>query len=327
MKLSQVSIAKISCTIAFTAMLLAPLPVRAWGEYGHRISGQVAAQNVPNEMPAFFRNAIDQLTYLNPEPDRWRDFIESKLDPALNGTKAPEHYIDTERLALMKTGMLELPVRDAFLMRAHEAKLQARDIGLLPYEILERFQQLRVEFRLWRAETDPRKRAFIEQRIINDAGILGHYVTDGANPHHTTVQHNGWTGENPRGYTTDHPFHNRFETTYVDSHIKIENLQPLVGATKPRVLTDMRAEMTKFLQDSNSQVEPLYQLEQREKFDDQTKNAAHKFFTMDRLTAGILMLRDIWWTAWITSEVTPEQKQMLENSRKSETPKPKTPKR
>lgn len=323
----QLSILKIFCTLALIALLLAPLPAKAWGEYGHRISGQVAAQNVPAGMPAFFRGAVDQLTYLNPEPDRWRDSIESNLDPALNWTKAPEHYIDAERLALMKVGMLELPARDAFLMKAHEVKLQARDIGLLPYEILERFQNLRVEFRLWRAETDPRKRAFIEQRIINDAGILGHYVTDGANPHHTTVQHNGWMGENPKGYTTDNTFHYRFESTYVETHIKSENLQPLVGATKPRVLTDLRGTIVKFLQDSNDQVEPLYQLEKREKFDEQTKNAEHKLFTIARLTAGIVMLRDLWWTAWVTSEVTPEQMQMLEKSRKTETPKSKTPKR
>jgi len=201
MKSFQTSVAKIFCALSLTAMLLAPFQrAQAWGEYGHRMSGQIAAQNAPAEMPAFFRGAVDQLTYLNPEPDRWRDFLESKLDPALSGTKAPEHYIDVERLTLMKTGMLELPVRDAFLAKAHDAKLQARDIGLLPYEILERFQNLRVEFRLWRAETDPRKRAFIEARIINDAGIMGHYVTDGGNPHHTTVQHNGWTGENPRHF-------------------------------------------------------------------------------------------------------------------------------
>jgi len=93
------------------------------------------------------------------------------------------------------------------------------------------------------------------------------------------------------------------------------------------VLTDVRAEIVKFLMDSNAQVEPLYNLERREKFDEQTKNSEHKLFTMDRLTAGIVMLRDLWWTAWVTSEVTPAQKQMLEDSRKQETPKSKTPKR
>ena len=40
---------------------------------GHRITGEVAARRVPEAMPAFFRNATQQLAYLNPEPDRWRD--------------------------------------------------------------------------------------------------------------------------------------------------------------------------------------------------------------------------------------------------------------
>jgi hypothetical protein len=40
---------------------------------------------------------------------------------------------------------------------------------------------------MWRAEKDSNKRKWIEQRIINDAGIPGHYVIDVANPHHTTI--------------------------------------------------------------------------------------------------------------------------------------------
>jgi hypothetical protein len=317
-------------SFALVLILLSPSASFAWGEYGHHLCGQVAAQNVPNEMPAFFRNAVDQLAYLNPEPDRWRDYVESKLDPALNATKAPEHYIDMERLAQMgNVGMLQLPVRDAFLERAHAAHLQARDIGLLPYEILERFQLLRVEFRLYRYETDPRKRAYIEQQIINQAGILGHYVTDGSNPHHTTVNHNGWTGDNPRGYTTDNTFHNRFESIYVETHIKPENVQPLVGAAKPRLITDIRGEITKYLNDTHSQLEQLYELEKRERFDEQTKSADHKLFTMERLAAGSIMLRDLWWTAWVTSELTPEQKEMLQKLKErdaSNSSKPKTPK-
>ena len=59
-------------------------------------------------------------------------------------------------------------------------------MGLLPFKMLEMTQQLRVDFRNWRAAPDSIK-PWIEARIIDDAGILGHYVADGSNPLHTTI--------------------------------------------------------------------------------------------------------------------------------------------
>ncbi len=43
----------------------------------------------------------------------------------------------------------------------------------------------------------------MEAAIIFYAGWLGHYVGDGSQPLHVTVNYNGWTGPNPHGYTTD----------------------------------------------------------------------------------------------------------------------------
>jgi hypothetical protein len=40
-----------------------------WGEVGHRLIGSAAASALPADTPAFFRDAADQLSYLNPEPD------------------------------------------------------------------------------------------------------------------------------------------------------------------------------------------------------------------------------------------------------------------
>ena len=45
----------------------------AWGDEGHRFINRVAAQKLPEDMPAFFRQAAARLEFLGPEPDRWRD--------------------------------------------------------------------------------------------------------------------------------------------------------------------------------------------------------------------------------------------------------------
>src|ERR1022692_3331273 len=40
-----------------------------------------------------------------------------------------------------------------------------------------------------------------EAEIVFLAGWLGHYVGDGSQPLHTSIQYNGWVGPNPHGYS------------------------------------------------------------------------------------------------------------------------------
>ena len=104
---------------------------------------------------------------------------------------SPDHYVDME---MVPAGAFNVASRYDFIVELLKSGRKPADAGFLPYRMLEMFQRMRVEFRLWRAEKDLRRRLWIEQRIINDAGVLGHYVSDGSNPHHTTIHHNGWVG-------------------------------------------------------------------------------------------------------------------------------------
>jgi hypothetical protein len=283
----------------------APPPANTmfWGEAGHRLIGRAAALAAPAQMPEFFRQAVAQLEYLNPEPDRWRDRRESAIDPAMDHAFAPEHFIDSE---LVPPGALEAPGRLAFLDSLRKAGQSGSVTGLLPYRILEMAQTLRVEFRLWRDAKDEATRRFIEQRIINDAGVMGHYVADGSNPHHTTIHFNGWsaTAANPKGFTTERNFHSRFESQYVETHMTIADVQPLV-ARDARVVASLRDGILAHIDQSHALVERLYELDKGQAFGPATTSADHKRFTAERLAAGATMLRDLWWTAWVTSEGPP----------------------
>lgn len=270
----------------------------AWGDEGHEMAGLIAAESLPGDMPAFFRDAAPQLAYLNPEPDRWRGRDEQALDPAMNAHHAVEHYVNFENVPPQ---YFDAPSRYDFIDSLHTAGMDVP--GLLTFRILELTQRLRVGFRDWRAADDERTRRYVEERIINDAGILGHYVTDGANPHHTTVHHNGWADgyPNPRGFTGDDSFHWRFESTFVRNHITIDDVR--VRATTPaRVFEDVRGAVLDFLQESHSHLETLYALEQQESFTADTRGEGHAEFAAERLARGAEMLRDLWWTAWVTSE-------------------------
>ncbi len=293
--------------VASAALLgLTPAPANArWGEFGHRLIAEVAVDALPAEMPAFFGAARAQLMYLNPEPDRWRERAEASSDPALDGGPASDHYINLERLPMpRRAGILAAPTRVAYNDSLKTLALEPASTGTLPFRIIEMTQLLRSDFRRWRAATDPAIRGWIEQRIINDAGILGHYVADAANPAHTTIHHNGWVGENPNGFATDNRFHGRFEGTFVQAKLTPADVRPLTDA-KARAFPSIRPAVLAYIQKSHGELERLYTLDKQLAFNDKNDGAEHKRFTAERLASASTMLRDLWWTAWATSAETP----------------------
>lgn len=294
------------CVLAVAVgIAITPALLFGWGELGHRLTGEAAALKMPAATPAFFRAATLELAYLNPDPDRWRDRRERSLDPALDGATAPDHFIDMEMVpSAVLTAALAAPDRYGYLDTLAKAGVKGQVMGLLPFRILELSQRLRQDFREWRAAPDSTK-PWIEARIIDDAGILGHYVADGSNPLHTSVQYNGWTGPNPSGFATDRRTHSRFESAYVGAQITLADVVPRVD-TVPRVFPELRPAIIAYLKESNSFVERLYELDKAHPFDAGTTAPEDKAFVSERLAAGARMLRDIWWTAWVTSAPSAE---------------------
>lgn len=277
-------------------VLVSATSLPRWGRAGHEIAGLAAVTSLPSEMPEFFRAAARQLGWLNYEPDRWREGRFREMDQGFQY----DHYIDGE---IIPTEALAAGDRFTYLGILQRAGLSqpARDAGILPFRILELQGRLTTAFKRWREEQDPVVRAWIEQRIINDAGVLGHYVADAANPHHTTVHFNGWADgwHNPNGYTTDRTFHGRFEGEFVGANVRIEDVRPHVG--EARFLDDVREEVFAHIERAHRELERLYQLEQQERFSRTTTSPAHKAFAVERLADGARMLGSLWWTAWVRS--------------------------
>ena len=273
-------------------------PTPRWGEHGHRLIGRAATDALPDAMPSFFRDAAEQLSYLNPEPDRWRSRTEGDLDRALGNAGAAEHYIDLE---LVPDSALHATDRLAFADSLVAHGERSGKVGLLPYVILELTQRIRIGFRLWRAAETDQERAWIEARILNDAGILGHYVADGANPHHTTIHYNGWAGDDGRFATLERGFHYRFESAYVEAHIALPEVEAAL-TTPTQALGPLRPAIWDYVAATHALVVPLYELDEAESFGPETAGEAHRAFAVDRLAAGAAMLRDLWWTAWVTSD-------------------------
>jgi len=316
--------ARIAVSSVLTSLLLSQ-PAWGWGNDGHMMINRVAAQFLPSDVPAFMRdkNALDTMQYLGPEPDRWRNRAEDELSK----TQAADHFIDMEWAAYGEVsctaptagcvdGKMYPRKRYDFIrgLTAGQAAFNAANptlkiqltpeqVGMQPWQTEEVWQRLKVDFREYRklvaAKQDTKP---VETAILYEAAWLGHYVGDGSQPLHTTIEYNGWQPytPNPNHYTTDHRIHSQFESAFVSANIKPEDVAKLVAESKPQVFKDEWLAYLDYLNHTNSLVEKTYQLEKAGGFTDAGTTEA-KAFTDERLAAGAIELRDMIYSAWLHS--------------------------
>lgn len=296
-------------TVVLLVFLALLLPLYGWWDEGHMLVNRAAALNVPRTMPLFFRTATPRLTYLGPEPDRWK-----WGGAALSNAESPEHYLNLEMLSGFN--LPDTRYRYYAQLAAKKAKDEAAGIkppggeeltpekvGTQPYAAIEVYQRLVVAFRDYRhLQASKRSTLSAEQDAVLYAGWLGHYVGDAAQPLHATVNYNGWVLDNPNGYTTDRHTHAKFEGDFVQHNLKKLDVAGTLHA--PVKLEHPFQDYLQFLRDSNAQVDKLYQLEKAKAFDGDG-TAAGVEFVRSRLAAGAQMLLSLWYTAWVESATDP----------------------
>jgi hypothetical protein len=273
----------------------------AWGTDGHLDVNRVAAEKIPADMPNFFQHAAAEIAYLGPEPDRWR----SPSEFALKNAQEPDHFIDLERVEWLNP----LPRgRYEFYQKLYEKRAAMGDhaddylperVGLQPYIVMEIYGRLVVAFHQYRElEKEHKPTAPAELTAIFYSGWLGHYVADGAQPLHTTIQYNGWIGPNPNGYATEHGIHALFESTYVEKNITPQDFARFVHG--PERIIDPFAQYIEYLKQSNKLVEKVYSLDKAHGFNGRGTADAFEF-TTQRLAAASQMLLNLWYSAWLDS--------------------------
>jgi len=286
--------------LIIAAAVLLPTLAPGWGDVGHTTINRVAAEKIPADMPQFLKAASGRIAWLGPEPDRWR----SELEKPLNDAQAPDHYIDLEYVDWLKPLP---PDRYRFIHAVEEYRAQhpeagvppAEKIGFQPYITIEVFDRLKVAFREVRhARAEGRSTADAEANAIFYAGWLGHYVGDGSNPMHTSIQYNGWVGANPHGYSTTHDVHAKMETLFVNANPEVTRIADLVRA--PMHLDHPFEDYIAYLRESQSKIERAYELEKAHGFDGKGTPESREFIRQ-QLGRGSQMLLNLWYTAWIDS--------------------------
>src|SRR5262249_14490911 len=123
---------------------------------------------------------------------------------------------------------------------------------------------------------------------------------DASNPHHATLNYNGWILPNPNHYPTDCETHARFETHFVTHAIVLHDVTPRLAP--PLLRTDYFKTAVESIKETNALLEQLYRLDRDEAFDVfRPVSPEGKAFAAERIAAGASMLRDLWWSAWRNS--------------------------
>jgi hypothetical protein len=204
------------------------------------------------------------------------------------------------------------PTREDYETALRAAGVDSWKAGYLPYEIVERWQQLAHDLAYWRVLTaaaanpawadrqawyaaDRRRR---EAQILHDLGQLSHYVADGSQPLHVTVHFNGWGPfPNPSGYTTA-KVHGMFEGDLVRAAVRTEEVRARLAPLRLcGCAIEQRA--ADYLVATNRRVEPLYQLEKAGGL--QPGDPRGPAFARDQLARGASELRDLIVEAWTAS--------------------------
>jgi hypothetical protein len=298
--------ARLRCVAALALLpLVAVPPSFGWGNTGHTMINHLAAETLPADLPAFMRtpDAVNEIAWLGPEPDRWRGTGEPELEAA----QAPDHFIDIEYADMIGP----LPRRRYDYIAALTAAeithpdlakfLDPQRVGFQPYITSEVWERLKSALRNYRdlsakhEDTKP-----VEAAILFYCGWLGHYVGDGSQPLHVTRNYNGWVEkDNPNGYTTERGIHWKFEGTFIDNaKIPEDDVQKLMTPLHP--VEDEWPAYMDYLRHTRTFTERVYQLDKVHAFDGAGTPEGRQF-AEERLAAGASELRDLIVSAWIES--------------------------
>jgi len=299
-------------TLALGGPLL-PSDAFAWGSAGHRMIGELAVKDLPDEVPAFLRTpeAVAQIGELAREPDKWRgsgQVHDTERDPG--------HFVDgSDDLTVLGGPPLKSlpPTRQDYDTALRAVGATQYKAGYLPYSIVDGWQQLRTDFAYWRidvagekfAKTDAARAWFAADRklreiiTIRDFGVWAHYVGDASQPLHVSVHYDVWGNfPNPEGFSQTKGLHLRFEGHFVGANIVESDIAPLVAPYRDCACA-IEVRTADYLVTSQTFVVPLFRLEKAHAFDG--PNSDGKAFAAARLAAGVSELRDMAVDAWRAS--------------------------
>jgi hypothetical protein len=259
-------------------------PARAWWPQGHSIVGEAAVRSLPPEIPRFFREGAGMIAHTAQDPD----VAKNRATPNVRDEEEPEHYFDQE---LLKGRPLPR-TRYQFVKLCSEAKLDPKDVGLVPYAVTEWTERLAIGFAEHRKWPE---NPYIRAKCLLYAGFLAHYAGDLCQPLHVTIHYDGRAG--PDGKSPRSGIHAK-----VDSLIEKLALKPadLARDQKAEVLNPLLPGILKEIERSRALIDRVYALEARlpPERGDWSPAPDVAAFGAERARASTGFLASLYLTAW-----------------------------
>jgi hypothetical protein len=266
----------------------------AWGKRGHQIVGEAAAIVVSREPDsAFMRTISFDFGYYANVPD----FIWKR--PPTYETEKPEHFLDLE---LFMSHFAKNPeIKDPFALSRKEFDAQfpgvKRDWGRAYWRIREmeaKLQKITKELKDLKEEKG-KARQSLQEKWINLAGPLAHYVGDLAQPMHVSDNYDGQK-------TGQKGIHHYFEEVVVDQlypelHVKVtkgaEAQWPAFKKrNKDKTVIQILEEQTK---NSLKDLEPVLKLDKAGKRSGDLKDAKrYEAIIARRMVEAVLVVAEIY---------------------------------
>lgn len=289
------------CRAMITAALFVPL-LGAWGVRGHREANRAAIRMLPDGGPVFLKAHEDYIGFISISPDSWR----LPAEPFAKIFEDPNHgWFQEQAPALMSNPPRS---RYEFILALYREHLKTGDkltnvrwTGTLPYAAAEAYERIKAGMRRYRMmKSANQDTKFAELEIATHAGHLGHYIADSANPMHDSIHHDGWSGDNPKGYAVEAQVHGRFESAFVDLiELEMKDFMPKMAPAK--VLSDPFRSILDHIQTCYSELENVYALDKEGAFKDKDHGRG-RAMVYKLLAQASTTLRDLIQTAWVESE-------------------------
>lgn len=256
-------------------ILVSSLIVYGWGDKGHKTIAAFAMKLLPAEMK-FTDQFKSEITDHSVDPDnRKRD----------DKSEGPKHFIDIDYYKEFTDGIVIMS-RDS-LNKLYDEKVVTKE-GILPWATEETF------FRLIKAFKEKNK-----DNVLLYASDLAHYVGDGHQPLHATVNYNGQL-------TSQKGIHSRYEIDIVDKYLNV--LQNSYEENKPYYVQYIKDYIFDYIVEANDYVEMLLSADNYAsgktggKFDKEYYRLLWfktKYVTINEINSAALCLSSLIYTAWV----------------------------
>ncbi len=268
----------------------------AWHDEGHTYIARAAVEALPDDVPAFFREAPAAVAHGSLDAD----VIRSRDLPQLRAANYPEHFFDLEYLR----GRAWPATRFDYYRLCRELGVEPDKAGTLPYAIAELTQRLTMAFAEHRKHPD---NEHIRRKCLVIAGELSHYTGDLHMPLHTTIHFNGRVTLDADGQpVADAPkqhegIHAKVDALPTKLPYNVIFAEPLPAPkAHDELMPFIKAELLK----SHALVDRTYELADvlPATADLKLEDEAARAFTIDRTRAAAHFTASIFLTAWRQSE-------------------------